>query len=126
MRKDLKNYSLRLKIILKIFLIIFLLCTCAKEDPWRRLLYEASFLSQQGRYSEATEVAEEALQLAEKTYGTGHPNVATSLNTLAEIYDSQAKYDEAEPLYKRSLEIREKAFGQIKGYLDGPTENLST
>jgi len=38
-------------------------------------------------------------------------DVATSLNNLAALYDSQGQYAQAEPLYKRSLAIREKAFG---------------
>ena len=46
-----------------------------------------------------------------KALGPDHPNVATSLNNLAELYRNQGKYAEAEPLYKRSLAIREKALG---------------
>ncbi len=37
--------------------------------------------------------------------------MATSLNTLAGLYDNQGRYAEAEPLYQRSLAIREKALG---------------
>ncbi len=37
--------------------------------------------------------------------------MATSLNNLALLYQTQGKYAEAEPLYKRSLAIDEKAFG---------------
>ena len=56
-------------------------------------------------------LATRSLAIAEKTQGTDHPNVATSVNNLASIYESQGRYAQAEPLYKRSLEIREKAFG---------------
>ena len=45
-----------------------------------------SLLEKQGRYSEAAEVAEEALAVAEKTLGPEHPDVAASLNNLAGIY----------------------------------------
>ena len=34
--------------------------------------------------------------------------MATSLNNLADLYQSMGRYAEAEPLYRRSLEIREK------------------
>ena len=37
--------------------------------------------------------------------------MATSLNNLAELYETQAKYNQAEPLIKRSLAIREKSLG---------------
>jgi len=113
MGKHLKNYSLRLKIIPIIFLSIFLLCPSAnsEEDPSESLNKQVVTLYQQGRFSEATEIAEEVLQLREKALGPDHPNVAISLNNLAALYEAQGKYAEAEPLYKRLLEIREKALG---------------
>ena len=37
--------------------------------------------------------------------------MATSLNNLAALYDTQGDYAKAEPLYKRSLAIWEKALG---------------
>ena len=40
-----------------------------------------------------------------------HPDVATSLDNLAVLYDAQGKYAEAEPLHQRSLAIWEKALG---------------
>jgi len=48
-------------------------------------------------------------QVAEATFEPEHPNVATSLDNLAELYRAQSKYTEAEPLYQRALAIREKA-----------------
>jgi tetratricopeptide (TPR) repeat protein len=71
--------------------------------------YKVVMLYQQGSYSEATKVAEEALTIAEKTFGLNHPAVATSLNNLAMLYEAQGKYAEAEPLYKRSMKIRERS-----------------
>ncbi|MBT1570101.1 tetratricopeptide repeat protein, partial [Klebsiella pneumoniae] len=43
--------------------------------------------------------------------GPDHPDVATSLNNLAELYRSQGQYAQAEPLFKRSLAIWERALG---------------
>ncbi|MDZ8029460.1 MAG: tetratricopeptide repeat protein [Nostoc sp. DedQUE11] len=40
-----------------------------------------------------------------------HPDVATSLNNLAYLYDSQARYDQAEPLFLQALKIRQQVFG---------------
>ena len=51
------------------------------------------------------------MAIREKALGSDHPNVATSLNNLAGLYDHQGQYADAEPLYKRSLAIREKALG---------------
>ena len=43
--------------------------------------------------------------------GPDHPDTATSLNDLAELYNSQEKYAGAEPLLQRALAIREKVLG---------------
>ena len=40
--------------------------------------------------------------------GPDHPDVAASLNNLAELYRAQGKYADAEPLYQRALVIRAK------------------
>jgi tetratricopeptide (TPR) repeat protein len=39
-----------------------------------------------------------------------HPDVATGLNNLASLYQSQGKYSEAEPLYLEALEMRKRLF----------------
>lgn len=41
---------------------------------------------QQGHYAEAIPLAEKVLTIWEKTLGPEHPNVATSLNNLTELY----------------------------------------
>jgi tetratricopeptide (TPR) repeat protein len=44
--------------------------------------------------------------------GNEDPQLASSLNQLAFLYNSQGKYNEAEPLYLRSLSICEKQLGE--------------
>ena len=39
------------------------------------------------------------------------PDIANSLNNLAELYVKEDRYAEAQPLYLRSLAIRKKAMG---------------
>jgi CHAT domain-containing protein/tetratricopeptide (TPR) repeat protein len=65
-----------------------------------------------GRYSEAIPLAQRALAIREKTLGRDHPDVAQSLNNLAELYNSLGRYADAEPLHQQSLAIREKALGR--------------
>jgi len=43
--------------------------------------------------------------------GPEHPDVAQSLNNLAELYRAQGQYTKAAPLYQRALAIWEKALG---------------
>jgi len=83
-----------------------------QEKLWNELNSKCAMLYRQGRYPEATKVAEEALTIAEKTFGPDHPAVATSLNNLAALYTAQGKYSEAEFLHKRALAIDEKALGK--------------
>jgi CHAT domain-containing protein len=52
------------------------------------------------------------LAIREKALGPDHPNVAMSLNSLAELYRSQGRYTDAEPLYQRSLDILEGALSR--------------
>src|ERR1700737_1846913 len=56
-----------------------------------------------GQYSDAIPVAQQALAIREKALGPDHPDVANSLNNLAELYRKQSRYGDAEPLYQRSL-----------------------
>ena len=43
-----------------------------------------------------------SLAISEKALGPDHPDVASSLNNLAELYKTQGRYADAEPLYKRA------------------------
>ena len=78
---------------------------------WDTLNQEVLRLYRAGKYERAIIVAQEALKVAEDNVGPNHPDVATSLNNLAELYKTQGHYAKAEPLYKRALSIKEKALG---------------
>jgi hypothetical protein len=52
-----------------------------------------------------------SLAIQEKALGPDHPDVATSLSGLADLYQDEGRYADAEPLYKRSLGIKEKVLG---------------
>jgi tetratricopeptide (TPR) repeat protein len=53
----------------------------------------------------------QALELRKRLLGEEHPSVATTLNNLAYLYDSQGRYAQAEPLYLQALEIAERQLG---------------
>lgn len=63
----------------------------------------------QVEYVQAEPLLKHALSLREKVLGSGHPDVAQSLNNLGMLYDAQGNYAHAEPLLRRALVIREKA-----------------
>jgi tetratricopeptide (TPR) repeat protein len=53
----------------------------------------------------------QALELRKRLLGDNHPDVATSLNNLAGLYESQGRYDEAETILHRALEIYQQVLG---------------
>ena len=78
---------------------------------WDVLNDEVMELLRTGKYDRGVVVAKKALEVAEQNVSSNHPDVATSLNNLALLYNTQGHYAQAEPLYKRSLAIKEKALG---------------
>ena len=60
---------------------------------------------------DARNMAEQAVAIKEKVLGPDHPDLATSLNNLALVYQPEGEYAKAEPLYQRALAIRERALG---------------
>ena len=77
-----------------------------------RLLNQAGhYLNERAQYAEAEPLFRRTLAILEIALGTEHPDVATSLNNLAELYRNQGKYADAEPLMAQALTIREKALG---------------
>ena len=66
----------------------------------------------QGKLESAEGSYKEALQLREQSLGPDHPEVAQSLNALAELYKAMRRFDEAEPLYVRALKIQGLTVGQ--------------
>ena len=98
----------------------------AQQAEWDALNKEGVLLFKQGNYEQATAIATQALRIAEISFGADHPNVATSLNSLAKIYKTLGKYTEAEPLYKRSLTIRERSFGPDHPNVAETLNNLAT
>jgi tetratricopeptide (TPR) repeat protein len=92
---------------------------------WDTLNREVLELYRVGKYDRAVVMAQKALQVAEQNVGPDHPDVATSLNNLALLYDTQGDYAKAEPLYKRSLAILEKALGPDHPVVATSLENIA-
>ena len=98
---------------LRVLMFIALIFSIAQfAYSQERELEELKSLDQQldkvnrpGNYQEAVKVAQKALVIREKILGSGHPDVATSLNNLAGIYRSLGDYARAVHLCKRALAI---------------------
>jgi tetratricopeptide (TPR) repeat protein len=55
---------------------------------------------------------ESALKTREKFLGDQHPDMARSMNELAELYLKLGRYEEADIYNQKALEIRRKIFGE--------------
>ena len=95
-------------------LLALLLVSClglsgfAQGNEWERLIDEARGLRSIKRHDRAAVAAKKALEVAEQAFGPDHPNVATSLDLLANLYLDRYQWAQAEPLSKRLLAIMEK------------------
>ena len=57
------------------------------------------------QYAKAEPLYERSLKIRESKLGPDHPDVADSLNNLANLYADTDQYAKAESLYQRSLKI---------------------
>jgi tetratricopeptide (TPR) repeat protein len=98
-------------VIILVFSLGFGLITNARaqQNTWDELNAQVDSLYGQGKFVQAVPVAQQLVDFAEKSFGADAPNVASSLNKLAVLYEEVGNLSDAEPLYQRSLKIREQA-----------------
>ncbi|WP_424100900.1 CHAT domain-containing tetratricopeptide repeat protein [Moorena producens] len=82
-------------------------------------------LNEQGKYSEAIPLAQEALIIRQQVLGEEHADVAESLNNLGELYREMGKYQQAEPLLTQALEMRRRLLGDEHADLPESLNNLA-
>ena len=70
-----------------------------------------SYLYARGLYAQAEPLFLRALTLREQLLGSEHPDTASTLQALADLYYRQGKYEQVEPLLKRVLAIRQQVLG---------------
>jgi CHAT domain-containing protein/Tfp pilus assembly protein PilF len=99
----------------------------------RRRLAEAAQLNarvvelyQQGKTQQALPLAEKALEIRKEVQGERHPHYATTLNDLAELYDSQGEYAKAEPLYRQARDIYKQVLGERHPHYATSLNNLAS
>jgi hypothetical protein len=67
----------------------------------------------------------DAFAMTQRLFTGDHPDVATSLNNLAGLYDSQGRYSEAEPLYIDALAMFQRVLGDNHPNTVTVRENLA-
>ncbi|WP_375765741.1 CHAT domain-containing protein [Archangium gephyra] len=86
---------------------------------------EAAKLKDAGRYSEALARAGHALALREAALGSTHPDFASCLHQVGDLYRRQGDLARAEPLLRRALAIREAALGENHPDVASSLNNLA-
>jgi len=105
--------------------VSMLSCQKAELQKAEELNAQVLQLYQQGQYDQAIPLALEALRLRERALGPDHPDVASSLNNLAALYQAMGAYSQVEPLYQRALKIVEARLGPDHPYVATSLNNLA-
>ena len=97
-----------------VWLLLWPAHAVAQQADWERYMRAGEAAYQQGNYAEAVKQTEAALSAAE-AFGPDDPRLATTVNNLAGLYDTQGRYAEAEPLYHARMSAigRKRTFRQI-------------
>ncbi|MEL0591315.1 MAG: CHAT domain-containing tetratricopeptide repeat protein [Planktothrix rubescens PR222] len=82
-------------------------------------------LSNQGKFSEAIPIAQQALEFAQLLYDGDHPNIAAAVNNLAFIYHKQGQLSQAEYFYQISLNIIRRIFPDDHVHVATSLDNLA-
>jgi tetratricopeptide (TPR) repeat protein/transcriptional regulator with XRE-family HTH domain len=77
-----------------------------------QLLYQAgTSLYDHGFYPQSQSFQQQALAIREEVFGSEHPDVADSLNSLAKLSRIEGDYEQTEKLHLQALAIRKKTLG---------------
>jgi CHAT domain-containing protein/Flp pilus assembly protein TadD len=90
-----------------------------------RLNAQGIELHQAGDYKAAEPLFQESLALRREQLGDRHPDVAQSLNNLANLYYDQGRYGEAEPLHQESLALHREQLGDRHPHVATSFNNLA-
>ena len=85
----------------------------------------ARFYEGKGLYALAEASYQRCLDEVKKILGDRHPDVATSLDSLAALYYLQGRYLEAEPLYQDALLLRRELLGDCHPDVAASLNNLA-
>ncbi len=85
----------------------------------------ADYLRERVQYEQAEALYERALRLGEGLLEPLHPELASPLTGLANLYQEQGRFEQARPLYERALRIREQVFGPQHPLVAHPLNGLA-
>jgi tetratricopeptide (TPR) repeat protein len=89
--------------IIPLLFILLLNPILAIAGEWEDLNAQVIEAYSAGEYDRAAVLAEQALKLANKTFGRKHPDTIKSMSNLAFLYQNQGRYEQAESLFINSF-----------------------
>jgi|GEM_PF-1096833 len=92
---------------------------------WRALNTQRAALTRSHPPQEALKVAQEAVRVAESTFGSRDLRVAMSLRELAKLHQAQQAFPEAEAHYQQALAIQEYVWGPDHLEVARPLEEVA-
>ena len=108
-----------------LILLCFVLSSCSKKPSYEELMDKWQELNQQGRYTEAAKVAENALAVVMSQPDTDYPKLYISNSFIGIAYEKAGQYSKAETAYKQELQAMEKHLGTHHYALILPVNSLS-
>ncbi|KAK9384173.1 hypothetical protein V1515DRAFT_624563 [Lipomyces mesembrius] len=69
-------------------------------------------LRSDGWWKEAETLLVQVMKFRKTVLGEDHPDTLTSMNNLADLFNSQGKYEAAEPLYEETLRLSKEGLGE--------------
>ena len=84
----------------------------AELDDAKHLTSKVTALSDIGNFADAFPLAEKAVEIRKRILGGQHPDYATSINKLANLYAAKGDLAKAESLYLESFAIRKQVLGE--------------
>ncbi|MCP4658439.1 MAG: tetratricopeptide repeat protein [bacterium] len=97
----------------------------AQETNFQELSNKANRLYQQGTYREASRVFEQAMAVAQQTWGEEHPETLTVMNNLAETLRAQGELAAARQLHEQVLAVRRRVLGPEHPHTLNSMKNLA-
>lgn len=79
-----------------------------------------------GSIAQAATMQQQVLEARRRMPGAEHPDIISSVNSLANCIDSQGKHAEAEPMYQNALDLHTRVLGAEHPDTISSIDNLDT
>lgn len=113
------------KITLATLILVFFSSTAfGQKQLYNSLNKRMAILYKNGKIMEAVATAQEAVKVAESTFGKNHAFYTAALENLALLYVQEGSNEKAAELYEESFQVRKGLLGENDSRLKSVLEKL--